>query len=157
MTGGSERLDLLLDKARFMHQKGYNCAETVLWVLSSLWHLGSSTSCATGLGGGVARMGETCGALIGAILALGLKVGRVEPDDEAKKVACYRLGQETARRFASKMGSTQCKDLIGFVLGSEGGPQRYAAGGYKDGVCRNAVEAAVKAAVEAVSAEGQNA
>lgn len=147
MATEPEAIDILLEKAHFMHKKGYNCAETVLWTLSCYWHLNCSTSCATGFGGGVARMGETCGALTGAVLALGAKVGRTEPDDDGKKLACYRLGQDVVREFRAHLASTQCRDIIGFVLGSEGGGEKYAAGSFKDGKCKDAIEIAVKAAV----------
>ncbi len=141
-------LQILLDKAQFMHRKGFNCAETVVWSLSSYWNLDVNTACVTGLGGGIARTGATCGALAGAIVALGVKVGRVEPEDDEKKQLCYRLGQQVISRFREDMGSTACEDIIGFVLAGEGGAERYAAGGFKDGKCKDAVETAVKAAID---------
>lgn len=143
-------LDALLEKARFMHRRGYNCSETVVWALSSYWNLGLGTSCVTGLGGGIARTGETCGALGGAIVAIGAKVGRVDPEDDDKKQRCYRLGQRVIARFRDKMGSSDCRDILGFVLSDEGAAEKYAADGFKDGKCVEAICEAVKAAVEAV-------
>jgi C_GCAxxG_C_C family probable redox protein len=141
-------LRILLDKAHFMHGKGYNCAETVAWALSSYWNLDIGIACVTGFGGGISRTGATCGALTGAIAALGAKVGRIDPEDNDKKQLCYRLGQRVIGRFHEEMGGTVCRDLIGFVLAEQGGSERYAAGGFKDGKCRDAIETAVKAAVE---------
>ena len=142
-------LRILLDKAQFMHKKGYNCAETAAWALSSYWNLDIKIAAVTGLGGGISRTGATCGALTGAIIALGYKVGRVDPADDEKKQLCYRLGRQAMDKFAQDMGATACKDIIGFVLGEPGGAEKYAAGGFKDGKCKDAVEAAVRAAIEA--------
>jgi C_GCAxxG_C_C family probable redox protein len=103
----------------------------------------------TGLGGGISRTGATCGALTGAIVALGYKVGRIDPADDEKKQLAYRLGRETIERFTKDMGSPLCRDIIGFVLFEPGGSDKYAAGGFKDGKCKDAVEVAVRAAIEA--------
>ena len=73
-------------------------------------------------------------------------MGRKDPADEAAKAECYRLGQELIEVFTKVMGSNLCKDIIGFTLKEEGGKERYAAGGFKDGCCLNAVVAAISAA-----------
>ena len=46
-----------------MRLKGLNCAETAIWALGQYWNNDLNTSYGRGLGGGVARLGETCGAL----------------------------------------------------------------------------------------------
>lgn len=143
----------LLESAHSLHMRGFNCAETVLWALSRYWGLEADVSIATGLGGGIARSGATCGAVLGAILAAGGLIRRREPEDEAGKARCYALGQRIMARFAEQMGTTSCRDIIGFVLGSEGGPERYAQGGFKEGKCRMAVEAAITSAVQACVGE----
>lgn len=153
MKRDAASLSILMDKAHFMHKKGYNCAETVAWALSGYWNLDINIAAVTGLGGGIARSGETCGALAGAIVALGYKVGRVDPADDAKKLLVYRLGQEVMERFAKGMGSCGCKDIIGFVLSEPGGGERYAAAGFKDGKCKDAIELAVRAAIEVFETE----
>lgn len=143
----------LLESAHSLHMGGFNCAETVLWALSRYWGLEADVSVATGLGGGIARSGATCGAVLGAILAASRLVGRQEPDDEAGKARCYALGQRIMVGFARQMGATDCRDIIGFVLGSEGGAERYSQGGFKEGKCRTAVEAAITTAIQACAEE----
>ncbi len=147
MKRDAASLAILMDKAHFMHKKGYNCSETVAWALSGYWNLDISISAVTGLGGGIARLGATCGALTGAIVALGYKVGRVDPTDDAKKVLAYKLGQKVIDRFSAEMGKVACKDIIGFVLAEPGGAEKYAGGGFKDGRCKDAIDCAVKAAI----------
>jgi C_GCAxxG_C_C family probable redox protein len=151
VNGRPDNIGTLLEEAQSIHTRGYNCAETALWALAKYWQLHCSTSYVTGLGGGVARSGETCGALTGAIVALGLKVGRTEPEDEEKKGLCYRFGQEIVRRFRDEIGTTQCREIIGFTLGADGGAQRYATGGFKKDKCRAAIEVAILAAIAATA------
>lgn len=54
------------------------CSQSVLLALQEAFDIGDieSFKAATVLSGGVARMGETCGALLGGLMALGLVVGR---------------------------------------------------------------------------------
>ena len=143
----------LIKHAHSLHVRGFNCAETVLWALSKYWGLETDISPATGLGGGIARSGATCGAVLGAILAAGRLIGRREPEDESRKVRCYTLGQRIMSGFMKQMGTTDCRDIIGFVLGSEGGRERYAQGGFKEGKCRMAIEEAIRTAIEACAGE----
>ena len=57
---------------------GYNCAQSVLYAFGPELGLDGEISLklATGLGAGMGRRGEVCGAVTGGILALGLKYGR---------------------------------------------------------------------------------
>lgn len=62
---------------------------------------------ATGLGGGIGHEGDTCGALTGGILSLGL----FYQDDDCHSL--YRDCAEYYRRFKMHSGSSKCKDIIG--------------------------------------------
>ena len=63
------------------------------------------------LAGGVARQGETCGALTGAIMALGTVAGRERLED----VETYRKAMGPASRiyslFKEKVGHTLCWEI----------------------------------------------
>jgi C_GCAxxG_C_C family probable redox protein len=65
----------------------------------------------SGLAGGVARHGETCGALTGAIMALSSVVGRERLED----IEQYRKAMELAGRiytlFREKVGHTLCWEI----------------------------------------------
>ncbi len=139
----------LLDETHALHKRGFNCAEAAVWALSRYWDMDMETSVATGLGGGIARSGGTCGAVTGAILALGRKVGRREPGDEAGKSLAIRLGQEVIEGFVKETGAADCREIIGFVLKDPDGSSRYAAGGFKTGKCQDAVDRAVRLAIAA--------
>jgi len=63
------------------------------------------------LAGGVARQGETCGALLGGVMAIGSLVGRERLED----VEQYRKAMEPAIRmyneFRERTGHTLCHEI----------------------------------------------
>ncbi len=66
----------------------------------------------TPFGGGVARLGTICGALIGGAMALGFCYGRTQAGEEEKKERTYARVQEMMREFEQDFGTIQCKNLI---------------------------------------------
>ncbi len=64
------------EKATALHGQGYNCAQSVLMAMGGATGLDEKTasSVACGFGGG-AGCRELCGALSGAIMAVGMKYG----------------------------------------------------------------------------------
>ncbi len=72
-------------------------------------------------GGGMARMGGTCGAVTGAFMAIGLKHGKTKADDDEARERIYELANQFAARFKAKNGSIVCRDLLGHDLSTEEG------------------------------------
>jgi len=113
----------LLDRvawAAYYNDRVYEgCGRCVLEALRSHLHLGDGEvlRASTALAGGVARMGETCGALIGGIMAIGLVLGREELED----VQAYRDTMEASYkvyyRFKEELGSTICFEIQKSLLG----------------------------------------
>ncbi|MFZ4394993.1 MAG: C-GCAxxG-C-C family protein [Kiritimatiellia bacterium] len=75
----------------------------------------TSPSTYTHSGGGMGRMAQTCGAVTGAYMVVGLKYGAATGDREAKEKT-YRLVRECAAQFRAKNGSLACKDLLDETL-----------------------------------------
>jgi C_GCAxxG_C_C family probable redox protein len=72
-------------------------------------------------GGGVAGTGETCGAITGAALALGLRdMHLAEEAPELRPRTTERL-QELIRGFTVEFGARRCNDLTGFDLSTPEG------------------------------------
>ncbi len=69
------------------------------------------------LAGGVARQGETCGALLGGLMAIGSVVGRERLED----IEQYRNAMEPAIRlyneFRERVGHTFCHEIHNFRYG----------------------------------------
>lgn len=94
----------------------FNCAESVL--LANMERLGVEgdwlPKVASGFGGGIARTGQVCGALTGAVMALGCVMGRSTPDDSFDDL--YGVVGELVDDFTSEFGTTSCRMLIDFDL-----------------------------------------
>jgi C_GCAxxG_C_C family probable redox protein len=104
---------------------GFNCSQAVLSAYAG--HLGldddSALKIASGFGGGMGRRAETCGAVTGAFMVLGLRYGQASSDREAKE-AIYARIREFADRFQARNGSLLCRDLLGCDISSPDGLRR---------------------------------
>jgi len=102
--------------------KHLNCAQAVL--LDGLLSIDQDPGligAAGYLGGGMARMGQTCGALSGAAVALGLRDvfgsnGRPKNSSHA-----FDQMQQLFKGFQEEFGATACRDLTGSDISSPEG------------------------------------
>ena len=69
------------------------------------------------LAGGVARYGETCGALTGALMALGMVAGRRRIEDVDAYQSCMELAYEVREKFLERVGHTLCAEIHKILLG----------------------------------------
>jgi C_GCAxxG_C_C family probable redox protein len=108
--------------ASTVFSQSYNCSQSVFSAFSDQLGLDRETALklASPFGGGVARRGEVCGAVTGALLALGLARGSDKP---AGKDEIYQLSQEFMRLFAQKHKSILCRDLIACDISTPAGYQ----------------------------------
>lgn len=67
---------------------------------------------ATPFGGGVARWGTICGAVVGGAMALGFCYGCTKGEEKEKREQTYGKVQQIIREFEKDFGTIQCKDLI---------------------------------------------
>ena len=77
-----ELMVLADEKGRGYFRQGLNCAECVLRTFMDIYEVNvpDEVICmATGFGGGMGHTKNTCGAITGAVLALGLLKGRRDP------------------------------------------------------------------------------
>jgi len=72
---------------------------------------------ACGFGGGIGRMGRTCGAVTGAVMVIGLKNGQVDLADEESRQKTHELIKKFIDKFTALHGSIECRELIGYDLG----------------------------------------
>jgi len=101
---------------------------------------------ATAFGGGFGGRGEVCGAVIGSLMAIGLKHGRdgsAQPNKQA-----YALAREFCRRFEQETGHLYCRDLTGMDLTTPEGLEAYHASDVPLRVCLPAAGAAFRLATE---------
>jgi C_GCAxxG_C_C family probable redox protein len=103
---------------------GFSCSQAVLSAFAPGLALPDEVALriASAFGGGVARRGEVCGAVTGALMALGLAKGHADNTEESKS-ATYELVSEFLRRFEEKHGAVACRSLIGHAIDTPGGLQ----------------------------------
>ena len=77
-------------------------------------------------GGGMGRRGETCGAVTGAFMVIGLKHGKTKADDDEAREKTYELVNEFVRRFRERNRTILCRELLGHDLSTEEGREAVA-------------------------------
>jgi C_GCAxxG_C_C family probable redox protein len=124
--------------AEQIFSRKYNCAQAVFSTFANQFGLDEKTALKTAacFGGGLSRRGETCGAVTGALMALGLARATAEPEC---KEEMYRLGQEFMRRFEQKYRTLLCRELIDCDLNTPEGRQKAHDSGVTRTVCPEVV------------------
>ena len=114
-----------IDQAVECFGQGFACSQAILATYGEPLGLGRSQALklAEGFAGGMAGLGETCGAVTGALMVLGLKHGRTRPDDAEAKMTTNRLVREFMRQFEARRGSARCRDLLGCAIDTPEGLQ----------------------------------
>jgi len=101
-------------KAVEYHQAKFNCSQSVFTVFGTDFGLSEEdclkVSCA--FGGGMGRCQYVCGAVTGALMALGLKYGKGAGDPEEKKLITYAKTREFFDKFTGLHGSLNCRELL---------------------------------------------
>jgi C_GCAxxG_C_C family probable redox protein len=135
----------------------FNCAESVLLGVTKA--CGLQCECvprvATGFGGGVGGCGEICGALTGAIMALGLKFGRESAEDVEAKTALAAKVCKLMDGFTEKFGTTHCLELTECLMRTPEGREKAKELDLHGGLCRKFVEFAANEASRLIAADNR--
>jgi C_GCAxxG_C_C family probable redox protein len=128
------------EAAKELFLSGCNCSQAVFCAFAGDYGLdadvASKVSC--GLGGGVGRMREVCGAVGGAALVFGLEYGE-------DKMRTYAEVQEFCAAFKRETGSIICRELLeGAQVAVEtgGSPEARTESYYRKRPCAELVEIA---------------
>ena len=127
--------------------EGYNCSQAVFAAFAPDFGMDIDTAMrlSEGLGGGMGRMREVCGAVGSAVLILSLKCGTASPDPAAKK-RLYRVIQAYMADFRERKGSYICKELLADIpdAGVGGAPSERTADFYKKRPCASLIRDAAE-------------
>jgi C_GCAxxG_C_C family probable redox protein len=109
MDKGSERKK----EALKLFNEGYNCAQAILAAYGDMCGLERENAFKIGapFGGGIANTGDTCGAVSGALMVIGLRYGSDKPAGRFKRERLYRVSKKLMKRFIEACGSKNCDDL----------------------------------------------
>ncbi len=134
------------DQALALFKEGQFCSQAVLSVFCEDLDLSPQMALkiASGLGGGMGRMGEVCGAVTGAFLALGLHDWQATSVTMEEKNKVTERVRDFTARFKQKHGSIICRDLLGSDLSQPDGYQQAIDTGAFVSVCRPVVEDAAQ-------------
>jgi C_GCAxxG_C_C family probable redox protein len=113
-----ERLERLERSAGDYVELYGSCAQGTLLALQEEFRLGDARTlkAATAMPG-IALRGETCGAVIGAIMALGMVLGREKHDDVASVQRAIRAARKLCGRFEKEFGGCNCRDVQHRIFG----------------------------------------
>lgn len=125
--------------------RGCNCAQSVLSTFAPALGLSPDLAMrlACGFGAGM-RQGETCGALVGAIMVLGLRHGNTSRDDLQAKERTYLLVPQLMEGFRKQHGTVTCRDLLGCDMSTDRGRAEANALGLFERRCPHYVQTAVE-------------
>ena len=103
------------EKAVECFNNGFNCSQAIFSVYSEKLGVNNETAykIASGFGAGMGRLCETCGAVTGAYMIIGLHYGHTSPGDNESKEKTYSLVQDFTKRFKERNKSIKCEDLLG--------------------------------------------
>ncbi|MGI6154199.1 MAG: C-GCAxxG-C-C family protein [Christensenellaceae bacterium] len=112
------------DRAVALHGEGYSCSQSVVASLCEEFGVDRVTAFrfAAAFGSGIGHSTETCGAVTGAMMLIGLKQGKIHPDDDESNPECYEVAQVFFKRFMAEFdGHFKCRDLLGADTNTEEG------------------------------------
>ena len=107
------------EKALEMFGGGYNCSQSVFAAVvpDNLLDKKVKISLAAGFGAGIGRNAETCGAVSGAIMALGAVLIEKEfASDSALKADGIMLADKFVKKFRAEKSTIICRELLGYDL-----------------------------------------
>jgi len=140
--GDREKLLDIIAKSAYNNDRAYEgCTRSVLASLVEHLHLSSCEGAkevikaSSALAAGVCRMGETCGALTGGIMAIGLVTGSEKMEEFDAYVRTMEYSYKLYNRFKEKYATTRCFEIQEKVLGRhyDFKNEKDGAAWYKDG------------------------
>ncbi|RYD06186.1 hypothetical protein N752_04675 [Desulforamulus aquiferis] len=134
-----------VEKAVSCFEQGFLCSQAVLSTFSTDLGLDKETALKVSgaFGGGMARMGEVCGAVTGAYMVIGLKY-LAQAEDSGFREKTYQLVKLFNDDFSSRNGSIKCKELLGCDISTSEGLQRARDQNLFSSICPNLIRDAAK-------------
>ncbi len=141
-TDGRKRVD-----AAAAHFAGkYLCSQSILMAFAPELGIEPAVAARIGapFGGGMARMGWTCGAVTGALMVIGLKYGHELPDQETRKENTYGLVRKFLAGFEKRNRTVACRELLGVDISTPEGLEKID----REKMCENVCPKFVRDAAE---------
>ena len=106
------------DEAVEAFRKGLSCSQAIISVYGKDLGLdpGTAVKIASAFGAGVAKSGEICGAVSGALMVLGLSQKPEDIRDASSREKVYAQARRFVGEFAARNASVHCTELVGYDL-----------------------------------------
>jgi C_GCAxxG_C_C family probable redox protein len=146
------------ESAVTMHTAGSACSQAVFTVLAKDLGMPAPQAhrLAGGFGGGIGRMGLTCGAVTGGIMALSLALGASESADQEAKLALYGIVADYIGRLKAYRGTIECRALLdGADLWTQEGRDMVKTRRLAESVCNPMIAMAVEEAERILREKGK--
>ena len=138
-----------------LFKEGFNCSQSVFVAFAHKFDIDEYTAkkISAGLGGGIGRLREVCGAVSGAAMVIGSLASATEGADVENKQKNYELVREFAKRFTEENGSIICRELLGLDEQTKetAKPESRTAEYYKKRPCVELVECAAQILEEMIN------
>ena len=142
-------------KAGELFLEGFNCAQAVFTAFSHRFGIDEDTAkrISAGLGGGVGRNREVCGAVSGAAMAIGSIKAATQGEDAKGKQENYELVREFCEKFKEIHGSIICRELLQIAANKKESatPDDRTAEYYKNRPCLKIVEDAAEIVAQMIA------
>mgnify|MGYP006291053483 CR=1 FL=1 len=126
-----------MESANDVFGEGYNCAQSMIYAYGKAFFEKESLplKLASGFGGGIASTGQTCGAVTGSLMVLGLYFGYADANDQSQKEKVKSIAREFMDAFEARQGALRCCDLLGADVNTQEGKDYIREHGVIDKTC----------------------
>ena len=137
----SEDAKLSKEEIKALFMDGIDCSQVVAGAFAEKLGMEEAllrkmSAC---FGGGM-QCGETCGAVTGALMVLGLNCGHSENKDQRQKQIMLEKTAEFKTMFQKKYPSCMCRELLGHDISKEGEMEKILEKGLLFDLCPRIVE-----------------
>ena len=101
-------------KAIELFKQGYNCTQAILLAYCDLVDLDEKIAfkISTGFGGGIAKLGKTCGAINAAVMLIRLRYAGTEKTDLDSKNKVIEMTRNFIVEFSRNHKGINCAELL---------------------------------------------
>lgn len=134
------------EKAIKMFNSGFNCSQSVVSAFAEKLNFDEKLALkiSTGFGAGMGRLQETCGAVTGAFMALGIYNCNILNDNAEIKKNTYKMIQNFTSEFKLINKTINCRELLGVDLNTDEGQKIIKDQNLHGTVCEKCIKDAVK-------------
>ena len=133
-----------IEKALIQFGTGCNCCQSITTTFGLDLGLDDKKALKIGsaFGGGMSGLGNTCGAVTGALMIIGLAFRNIDPEDLENKDKVYEIARDFLNKFTKSHGSVICKILTGVDMLNEKEFEKAKEDGIFEEKCPNFVKTA---------------